>query len=264
MISPGDSVSSILVTCRDKARLQKHYIPAIRRGDWTQDIEILSPGDEVPPLDGFSGLLMVGGNDIHPRCWDPAEALHPTAEVDEGRDELEIPIAREAWRLKLPILGICRGEQVLNVALGGSLLQDIPSHFGCTPEAHRFGASDIPLLRHSVQLDPASRLAGFLGASAFPVNSRHHQAVGRVAPGLKAVGWHPETARNGEVLIEAIEAVDAGRWAFGVQWHPENLVELEDEAGRVSRRLFEAFAAAAKATRIRIPQQKAQRGGAEN
>jgi putative glutamine amidotransferase len=246
MISPEEKVSSILVTCGDKARLQKHYIPALRSAGWDQELGLLSPGDPVPSLDCFSGLLMVGGNDIHPRYWEPVEVLHPTAEVDAGRDALEIPLAREAWRLGLPILGICRGEQVLNVALGGSLIQDIPSHFGCPPENHGCGDSDTPLLCHRVTLDPASRLAGLLGCEAFPVNSRHHQAVGRVAPALLAVGWHPETTRNGAPLIEAIEARDSERWAVGVQWHPENLVALDNEAGLVARRIFGAFVAAVR------------------
>ncbi len=242
-------MSSILVTCGDKTALLEHYIPALRLGSWDQELALLSPGDPVGSMNTFSGLLMVGGNDIHPRGWDPGEPLHPTAEVDEERDALELPIAREAWRLGLPILGICRGEQVLNVALGGSLIQDIPSRFGCAPEVHRAGSSRNPLLLHRVTLDPASRLAGLLGAGEFPVNSRHHQAVDRVAPGFRAVGWHEGTTRNGERLIEAIEATDATRWAFGVQWHPENLVAREDETGLVARRLFEAFAATARSWR---------------
>ena len=246
MISPGEKVSSILVTCRNKAHLQKHYIPALRSAGWDQGLELLSPGEPVPSLDRFSGLLMVGGNDIHPRHWDPEEPLHPAAEVDADRDALEIPIAREAWRLRLPILGICRGEQVLNVALVGSLIQDIPSHFGCGPDVHSFGSSEVPLLQHRVTLNPASRLAGLLGCATVSVNSRHHQAAGRVAPGLRAVGWHPETSRNGEQLIEAIEAEGSERWVFGVQWHPENLVELDSEAGLAARRIFEGFAAAAR------------------
>lgn len=246
MISLGVSVSSILVTCGDKDGLQHHYIPALRLGGWDQDLELLAPGDPVPALDRFSGLLIVGGDDIHPRAWDPEEPLHPAAEVDEGRDAMELPIVREAWRLGIPVLGICRGAQVLNVALGGSLIQDVPSHFGCPSDAHRQGTWRVPLLVHRVTLDPASRLAGLLGQTSFPVNSRHHQVVGRVAPVLRAVGWHPETSRDGEPLIEAVESMDEAHWAFGVQWHPENLVKLEDEAAPVARKVFEAFVAAAR------------------
>ena len=236
-------MSSILVTCRDKANLQKHYIPALRLGGWEQELVLLGPGDTIPSLEAFAGLLLTGGNDIHARCWDLSEPLHPSAEVDEGRDALEIPVAREAWRLGLPILGICRGEQVLNVAFGGSLIQDIPSRFGCELDRHRGGRADTPYVQHRVALDPNSRLAAMLGVNEIGVNSRHHQAVDGVAPGLKAVGW----SKTSEGLIESIEAVDSGRWVFGVQWHPENLVSLDDGVGLAARRIFEGFAQAADA-----------------
>ncbi len=237
-------MSSILVTCRDKPRLQEHYLPAIRLGGWRGEVRIVAPGDGAPALEGVRGLLLVGGNDIHPQRWNPDEALHPTAEPDPERDELEIPLVRQAWALGLPILGICRGEQLLNVALGGSLIQDIPSYFDCAPEVHRHGSSDAPEVHHQVKLDPTSRLAGFLGCTEVSVNSRHHQAVHRLAPDFRAAAWHPETVKKGRALIEAIEATDPERWVIGVQWHPENLVSLEGEAGRTARRVFEAFSEA--------------------
>jgi putative glutamine amidotransferase len=192
-------------------------------------------------------VVLCGGLDIHPRLWDAGEPVHPAAEVDEARDALEAPLAREAWRLGLPILGICRGEQILNAALGGSLIQDIPSHFACESDRHRHGSSDFPELHHRVTLDPRSRLAELLGYPEIQVNSRHHQAVKRLAPGLRAVAWHPDTRHpQGGPLIEGIEAEDSHRWAFGVQWHPENLMGLQGEAGDAARRLFEGFAEAVK------------------
>jgi putative glutamine amidotransferase len=242
MISPEASVSSILVTCGDKAGLQKHYLPALRSAGWDQAIEVLAPGDPLPSLVDFTGLLLSGGRDIHPRHWDPREAPHPAAEPHEERDALEIPIAREAWRLGLPILGICRGEQILNVALGGSLIQDISSRCRCAEDVHRSGSAEVPRVQHRVDLAPASRLAGLIGATSFGVNSRHHQAVDQLAPGLMAVGW----SETGDRIIEAIEAADPFRWVFGVQWHPENLVNLQDETGLAARRLFEGFLAAAR------------------
>jgi putative glutamine amidotransferase len=98
-----------------------------------------------------------------------------------------------------------------------------------------------------VQLAPASRLRALLGEDVFLVNSRHHQAVKRVAPALLAVGWHLDTAHpiTGP-LIEAVEAADPARWVFGVQWHPENLVNLKGPAGDAARDLFAAFVQAAK------------------
>jgi putative glutamine amidotransferase len=231
------------MTCRDKESLLKAYIPAMRLGGWEGPIEILAPGDELRSWEGVNGLLLAGGADIHPKNWDPNEPLHPTASADEERDSLEIPIAQEAWKRRLPIFAICRGEQLLNVALGGSLVQDIPEACGCKADLHCHGDSSVPDLRHTVRIDPQSQLWKILGQGQPQVNSRHHQAIAKLAPVLNEVGWHDETRYNGKPLIEAVEAIDSGRWALGVQWHPENLVGLEGEGGRAARNLFRAFAA---------------------
>ena len=234
--------SNLLVSCKNKSGAEKHYLPALKAAGWTGPILLVAPGDPVPDLAGVAGLLLTGGDDIHPRHWDEAEAVHPKAEVDADRDTFEIPLIQTAWTRNLPILGICRGEQILNVALGGSMVQDVPDHYGCGPSRHQHGTPDVPDMRHRVQLAPGSRLRALLGEDVFLVNSRHHQAVKRVAPPLVAVGWHLDTAHpvTGP-LIEAVEASDATRWVFGVQWHPENLVNLKGPAGDAARDLFSAF-----------------------
>jgi len=234
-------MSSILLTCRDRFRLEKSYVPALQQQGWGGELRVATPELPAPSLEGVVGLLLSGGSDIHPRRWDPQEPVHPEAEVDEARDALEIPLIEEAWARGLPILGICRGEQILNVALGGSLIQDIPSHYGCPGDRHNHGSPDQPELRHGISLQPGSRLAGLLETTEVAVNSRHHQAVAGLAPGLRAVAWHRGTAVDGAPLIEGIEAEDEARWAFGVQWHPENLVGFENEAGLAARSLFKAF-----------------------
>ena len=241
MISPGGFVSSILLTCRDKASMEEYYLSALRQGGWERGFTLLAPGDPVPLMAEHSGLLVTGGGDIHPRLWDEEEPVHPKARVDDGRDALEGPLVQEAWRLGIPILGICRGEQVLNMALGGSLVQDIPSRFGCPLEHHRTRQP----LAHSVHLEPASRLAALLEREVCEVNSSHHQAVDQVAPGFRAAAWHLETSLEGAPLVEAIEACDPDRWALGVQWHPEEMVDLDGAAGQDSRLIFQAFVAAA-------------------
>ncbi len=242
---PGASVSSLLVTCKSKSGASQHYVPAVLLGGWAGDVVLVAPGDPVPPLEGFRGLLLTGGDDIHPSNWDPGEAPHETAEPDPSRDALEIPLVRRAWELGLPILGICRGEQVLNVALGGSLVQDIPSHYHCETARHQIGSSSLPpQLAHPVTVDPASRLRTLVGADEVEVNSRHHQAVLRLAPVLKAVAWHPPTARDGQPLIEGVEALDPGRWVVGVQWHPENLVAMDHPAAAAALGIFRGFAGA--------------------
>ena len=238
--------SNLLVSCKNKAGAEKHYFPALKGAGWTGPIQLVAPGDPMPDLDAISGLLLTGGDDIHPSHWDTAEPLHPEADVDAERDAFEIPLIRAAWDRKLPIFGICRGEQILNVALGGSLIQDVPDHFGCEPERHQHGTPEMPDMCHRVQVAPTSRLRGLLGEEVFLVNSRHHQAVKRVAPNLVAVGWHLDTTHpETGPLIEAIESVDHARWVFGVQWHPENLVGLKGPAGNAARELFAAFVDAA-------------------
>jgi putative glutamine amidotransferase len=240
-------MKKLLMTCRDRESLRNAYIPAVRLGGWEGGVHVLAPGDAPgdPPAgwDGVAGLLLAGGDDIHPSNWDPGEPLHPTASLDEERDSLEIPLARGAWERGLPIFGICRGEQLLNVALGGSLIQDIPSACGCAMEVHRHGDSKTPDLHHYVRIDRDSRLGGMLGHENVHVNSRHHQAIAATAPVLKPVAWHDETRHGGGALIEAVESIDHDRWVFGVQWHPENLVGLEGDGGRAARDLFRAFAA---------------------
>lgn len=249
MMTVEGGVSSILVACGNRAGVERHYLPAVRAGGWTGPCQVVVPGDPLPDLAGVCGLLVAGGLDIHPRCWDASEPLHPAAEPAEDRDAREMPLIREAWERNLPVLGICRGHQILNVALGGSMIQHVPEHFACPVERHQLGrADDGPELRHRVALAPGSRLAGLLDTMEVLVNSRHHQAVKAVAPVLKAVGWHLDTVSplTGP-LVEALEAEDPGRWVFGVQWHPENLVALDHAAGEAARALFAAFAEAAGA-----------------
>lgn len=234
--------SKLLVSCKNKSGAEKHYLPALAAAGWAGPVLLVAPGDPAPDLRDVAGLLLTGGHDIHPRHWDATEPVHPVAEVDAGRDDFELPLIRAAWERNLPILGICRGEQILNVALGGSMIQDVPEHYGCEPSRHQHGTAEAPDMHHRVQLAPGSRLRALLGEDVFLVNSRHHQAVKRVAPPLTAVGWHLDTAHpDTGPLIEAVEAVDPSRWVFGVQWHPENLVGLKGPAGDAARDLFAAF-----------------------
>jgi putative glutamine amidotransferase len=163
------------------------------------------------------------------------------AQVDEGRDALEIPLVRQAWEQGIPILGICRGEQILNVALGGSLHQDIPDQFGCPRDFHQHGSAQDPGELHPVTIAAGTTLAALLGDAPILVNSRHHQAVRRIAPGLRASAFHSGTRVGDSCLVEGIESIEADRWAIGVQWHPEDLAERTDAVGDAARKLFNAF-----------------------
>ena len=164
----------------------------------------------------LDGLLLPGGVDIAPALY--REAPHPKlGKVDDALDQAEMALARWALAEGLPLLGICRGIQTLNVAAGGSLYQDLPSQF---PGAlrHSFSPPDYPRTHraHAVHVEPGSRLAGILGARETMVNSRHHQAVRDLATGFVV------SARAPDGVIEGIESGDV-RFAVGVQWHPESL-----------------------------------------
>jgi putative glutamine amidotransferase len=186
----------------------------------------------------LDGVLVPGGGDINPAQY--GAVPHPaTAGIDDYRDAAEGQVIRWAVEDDRPVLGICRGNQMINVALGGTLIQDVPSQTG-TPITHNHKAGDTPLVHHAhpITLDPHSRLANILGAPEVNVNSLHHQAVDQTAPGMKAVAWGPDG------LIEALEMPDK-RFVLSVQWHPENLID--DDPAMLA--LFRAFVAACETVR---------------
>jgi putative glutamine amidotransferase len=162
-------------------------------------------------LDGLHGLALAGGADVDPARYGAARDRH-TAPPRPDRDAWELALIRAALARAMPILAICRGLQVLNVALGGDLVQHLPDvvgHDGHCPVPGRHG-------RHPVRTAPGTRVAALLGPEA-EVATYHHQAVGRLGAGLAATGW----AADGTVeAVEGIEA-EAARWVVGVQWHPE-------------------------------------------
>ena len=192
------------------------------------DAPLSGSGD---PLEGIDGVLLTGGRDVDPARY--SEARHPaTQDAEPGRDDLEIDIARRALARDLPMFAICRGLQVLNVAAGGTLVQDIPTEIGHLVRHDIAEPKDAPA--HPVRVTPGSKVGEALapeidGHGETIVNSRHHQAIGRVAPGLEVTAVAPDG------LPEAIEKPDA-RFCVGVQWHPENF----QTTGRFSG-LFEAF-----------------------
>ena len=173
-----------------------------------------SPRKVLAELDG---LLLTGGGDVDPVLY--GEDRHPLVDdAEPGRDEFELDLARRAIAADLPLLAICRGAQVLNVAAGGTLIQDIPSSVETTL-AHSVKEPKTALA-HTVTIAPGSQLARALGPVAdspdgCPVNSRHHQSVGRLGSGFSPSA----TAADG--IIEGIERHGAA-FCVGVQWHPEN------------------------------------------
>jgi len=185
----------------------------------------------------LDGIVFPGGLDVHPSRY--GEAIEPGVNVDEPLDGLELTLAAWATNREITTLGICRGQQLLNVALGGSLVQDLPRSGVPHPQ------SDLAVrdeLAHDIEVEAGSRLAAIFGSTNFGVNSFHHQAVDRLGRGLKPVGWSPDG------VIEAMESTEHP-WLLTVQFHPENLVGSHEP----SRRLFAAFVAAcAQRSRLRL------------
>jgi putative glutamine amidotransferase len=203
------------------------------------------PEDGLRDLRTADGVVLAGGRDVHPARYgqeiDPRVAA--MLEPDEARDQFELDAIALALDRGLPVLGICRGIQVLNVALGGTVLQDV-SLAGIELSAHqqRRRSPEPPEWEaaHDVRLEPGSRLAGILGVAVAPVNSFHHQAVDRPAEPLRV------TARAPDGIVEGVEAPDRS-FLIGVQWHPERMVAHHP----AQRALFAAFVTAAGEARRR-------------
>jgi putative glutamine amidotransferase len=198
----------------------------------------LTPGQELEPLyRDLDGVLLTGGPDVDPALYgEPPDPELGT--VDRLRDEMEIELLRVALRLDFPVLAICRGHQLLNVALGGRLQQHIPSDSHRALEGGR-GASQF----HKVLIEEGSALAELLGPAPRTVNSRHHQAV---RPGMIADGLLP-SAISLDGIVEGLES-PTHRFVLSVQWHPERPEVAEAEAP-----LFQALVSACREARAAIP-----------
>ena len=200
---------------REAFLLSRAYVDALQAAGaiafmLPPDAWVAAHPDDV--LDGLDGLMLAGGADIDPSSY--GAAAHPmTANTRRERDAAEIALARRALQRDLPVLGICRGMQLLNVALGGTLIQHVPDDVGHTD--HRRVAGSFDDADHDVRLAPGSLAARACGETLHATKSHHHQAVDRLGDGLVASGW--------SVLDDLVEAIEAprARWALGVQWHPE-------------------------------------------
>lgn len=197
---------------------------------------VLSPlvGLNLVPdlLRTLDALVLTGGEDVAPERYG-RERIAALDDVNEERDAFECALFALARERGLPVLGICRGIQLINVAMGGTLWQDLPSERP-SETSHDPGGSR-QLRTHAVRLAAGSLIARVLGTSTIDVNSIHHQAVRDLAPGLVASGW----AEDG--LIEAVEGA-AGPWLLAVQWHPE---EMHGDQSALDGRLFSALGDAA-------------------
>lgn len=197
------------------------YITSLEQAGAT--VRVLDAARDVLPdaLDHCDGVLLTGGVDVDPVIY--GETPHPTVETDAARDDYEIALAKLAIERDVPLLAICRGVQVLNVAAGGTLIQDLPSQHPSSI-AHSI-TEPKNSIAHPVEITPGTCLSVLLGApTSIDVNSRHHQAVKDTAPEFVVAAVSPDG------VVEAIERPESA-FCVGVQWHPENFWATGQFAG---------------------------------
>lgn len=216
---------------RGRYTLPSDYVAAVERAGAVPVLIPPSPAHAQRYLELVDGLILAGGGDLDPAHYD-GDTHETLYGIDARRDELELELARRLVRRGQPTLAICRGMQVLNVALGGSLIEHLPAVVG-EDVLHR--APPREPTPHAVRVEPGSRLAAIAGAVEFAPMSWHHQAIRTVAPGLQVV------ARAPDGTIEAVEQ-PSHPWLIAVQWHPE----LTAATDPVQQRLFDALVNAAK------------------
>jgi putative glutamine amidotransferase len=175
---------------------------------------LMGPSLATGALDGIDGLILTGGEDVDPAWYgeEPSLLLSPPS---RDRDIFELALFAVARQRGLPILGICRGIQLINVGMGGTLFQDLPTERPGAVDHRPNGPRN--LRSHRVILEPGTRAAEALGGLSIQANSSHHQAIKDLAPGLIATGWSEDK------LIEAAETAADDTWLLAVQWHPEEM-----------------------------------------
>ncbi len=214
--------------------LREDYVRSVQQADAVPvALPPLRPEDAPLVLERVDGVLLSGGGDVDPAEY--GQQPHPKlGRVDRKRDAFELALAREALRRDRPLLAICRGQQVLNVAMGGTLLQDIPSELQVA--AGHAGTGERSRRSHAVEVVAKTRLRAVLGRDTVLVNSFHHQAVDRIGEGLVISARCPDDG-----VVEGLEA-PAARFVVAVQWHPESFWAEADSF----QRLFDAHAQACR------------------
>lgn len=233
---PKESISA--GNTLDSHVLGHTYTDSVLRAGGLPVLLVPVPDDDIPALvDGIDGLVLTGGGDVDPtRYGEPNNGLADRINFD--RDEFELELVRHAMERKLPTLAICRGIQVVNVALGGTLIQDIPSEIGSL--THDRIGEDAYVSHQAVKIEPGCVIAEIVGDTELLVNSIHHQAIRDLGDGLIPVAW----AEDG--IIEAVQHEDPEWRLIAVQWHPEYLRQRDDEASlAIFRALVDAATRAA-------------------
>ncbi|MFL5469529.1 MAG: gamma-glutamyl-gamma-aminobutyrate hydrolase family protein [Gemmatimonadaceae bacterium] len=216
----------------NRVRLTAAYVTALENAGLVPLIvpPLTSADAASAVLDSVAGLVLTGGEDVDPARY--GEQRHEKVRsVNAARDATEAALIQEARARGTPVLAICRGIQMLNVALGGTLVQDISSQCNTDIVHDEDGPRDSR--SHEVSIEPGSLIAKAVGTEHLTVNSFHHQSVKRVADGMRV------TARSPDGIIEGLESTEDDWWVMAVQWHPE---EMNESTEPWDRGLFKAFA----------------------
>ncbi|MFL5559446.1 MAG: gamma-glutamyl-gamma-aminobutyrate hydrolase family protein [Gemmatimonadaceae bacterium] len=216
----------------NRVRLTAAYVTALENAGLVPLIvpPLTSADAASAVLDSVAGLVLTGGEDVDPARY--GEQRHEKVRsVNAARDATEAALIQEARARGTPVLAICRGIQMLNVALGGTLVQDISSQCNTDIVHDEEGPRDSR--SHEVSIEPGSLIARAVGTDHLTVNSFHHQSVKRVADGMRV------TARSPDGIIEGLESTEDDWWVMAVQWHPE---EMNESTEPWDRGLFKAFA----------------------
>lgn len=221
---------ALSVSQKEKAKGEQspYFRALVASGARPDEIELVTATDiRRVRAEDYDGILFAGGEDVDPALYEET-AKYPSVHVDRVRDRFEFALLDAALERRLPILGICRGIQMINVRFGGTLYQDLGSDDATEREHHQPGSRSEPT--HAVTLtEPESHLAqAFQGSCR--VNSLHHQAIKHVGRGLK------KTAYSEDGLAEAVEAADDYPFLLAVQWHPEEMADRPEQ-----RKIFEQF-----------------------
>lgn len=218
LLSTGNASRPIGLLREDALTGRNYSLAVVAAGGLPSMVAVLDPHLADAYAAESDALVLTGGADVDPQLF--GATPHPDlGSVDERRDAFELALYRAFRERRKPVLGVCRGHQVINVAEGGTLHQHVPA----LPEAWQHEQRDMrgsPL--HPVRLTPGSRLAEAFGATEVRTNSYHHQAIDSLGAGLKAVAF------TGDGLVEAVEERH-GSWVLGVQWHPEMAFERHPE-----------------------------------
>jgi putative glutamine amidotransferase len=226
---------AISVSDKEKAKGAEsaYYRALLAAGAKPEELEMVSPSQvSLHSFKDYTGVLFTGGNDIDPKHYEEAIKYPDLVEIDAERDAFEFELFDRAHRHGLPILGICRGLQMINVRFGGTLYQNLNQDLNAEMPGFGNHLQSTPRAEpsHTVTLtDPDSRLGETFGGSC-AVNSLHRQAIKRLGRGLKV------TAHSEDGLVEAVESADTYPFLVAVQWHPEEMMERPEP-----RKLFERF-----------------------